>query len=148
MNLKLNFVRKRKKKGFTLIELMCVLGVIVMMVSVMLPKFKSYITEAKKLKVIDQSRKVVMAAETYNVKSIAEIDENKTVKQLIELEKGINNYLDQNDLKNLDIGSITLKQCYTILEGGEFKFKDKTEILDSSSISQKNENKIEGAETK
>ena len=60
--------KNRKKKGFTLIELVAVVAIIGILAAILVPKITGYMNEAKKTKVIDQSRKVLLAVETYNMK--------------------------------------------------------------------------------
>ncbi|MGG7079258.1 type II secretion system protein [Clostridium sardiniense] len=69
-------ISKKKKKGFTLIELIAVIAIIGILAGVLVPKINGYMQEAKKTKVIDQSRKVLLAVETYNMKNDKPIDIN------------------------------------------------------------------------
>lgn len=63
-------IRKgKKKKGFTLIELVAVVAIIGILAAILVPKITGYMQEAKKTKVIDQARKVLLAVETYNMKN-------------------------------------------------------------------------------
>ncbi|OPF56638.1 hypothetical protein BH721_13350 [Clostridium baratii] len=65
----MRIVRKdKKKKGFTLIELVAVVAIIGILAAILVPKIAGYMNEAKKTKVIDQARKVLLAVETYNMK--------------------------------------------------------------------------------
>ena len=55
---------KKKKKGFTLIELVAVLAIIAILSAAFIPKFGNYITEAKKVAVLNEAKTVVAAYES------------------------------------------------------------------------------------
>ena len=73
---------KKKKKGFTLIELMAVIAIIAILAAVLVPTVNGYITRAKKTAVITDVRNVMNAIESYNITATNEIgtgyDLNKT----------------------------------------------------------------------
>ena len=76
----MRIVRKdKKKKGFTLIELVAVVAIIGILAAILVPKIAGYMNEAKKTKVIDQARKVLLVVETYNMKHDTPIAMNDTV---------------------------------------------------------------------
>lgn len=57
---------KKKKKGFTLIELMAVIAIIVILAAVLVPTVNGYINRSKKTAIVSQVRNAVTAIETYN----------------------------------------------------------------------------------
>lgn len=129
------YCKRNKKKGFTLIELIAVIGIIAILATVLLPKVSGYIKEAKKTKVIDQCRKVVMAVESYDLRNECIYDRSKTVSKA-KKERGIEKYLKDVSLNNLNIDKTTIGDCYKVLNGKEFNFEENTEILDVSNIEE------------
>ena len=130
---KVMFKRHKKKDGFTLIEIIAVIAIIGILATVILPNVNGYIKEAKKVKVVDQCRKVVMAVESYNLRYDSPIKENDIVNSAIS-NKGVGKYLDGVKLDNLNINSTNLKNCYEIVNGAEFDFLENTDILNPSTI--------------
>ncbi len=73
---------KKKKKGFTLIELMAVIAIIAILAAVLVPTVSGYINRAKKTAIITECRTVMNAIETYNatVSESSKIDTNLKTK--------------------------------------------------------------------
>ena len=65
----MNLTKMKKKKGFTLIELMAVIAIIAILAAVLVPTVSGYITRSKKTAVITQVRTIVNAVESYNATS-------------------------------------------------------------------------------
>ena len=72
INMKINKLflksKKKRKKGFTLIELVAVLAIIAILSAAFVPKFSNYITEAKKVTVLNEAISVVTAYEAVSHK--------------------------------------------------------------------------------
>lgn len=110
---------KLKKKGFTLIELVAVLAIIAILSATFVPKFTNYITEAKKVTILNKAKSVVTAYEAVSHK--ISTDENDTkISTLINLS---NSPLDDNTLLTT-LGDISVSECKDILESnGNFTIK-------------------------
>lgn len=59
---KIKVNNKKFKKGFTLIELMIVMSIILILLSIMVPKFSGYQKKAKKVKVVNTAKQIYQAA--------------------------------------------------------------------------------------
>ena len=82
LNLKIKTLKsKKKKKGFTLIELVAVLAIIAILSAAFVPKVGNYITEAKKVAVLNEAKTIVTAYEAVSHK-LADDDSNTTIKDL------------------------------------------------------------------
>ena len=119
----------RKKDGFTLIEVIAVIAIIGIMASILLPKLTSYINEAKKLKVVEQSRKVVMAVEAYNMKADHQIPKTASI-STAKGNSGVSKYFEDitNETDKL-VESMTVQDCYNIVNGDEFSINTETGVF-------------------
>lgn len=101
---------KKYKKGFTLIELMAVVGIVVMLLAITTPLMNGYINRANKVSVITQSRDVIHLAVSSNI----DINSNIKLDELIEKNmfqdyEGDLEYL-QDDIEVCTLKSITLDE--------------------------------------
>lgn len=119
----------RKKGGFTLIEVIAVIAIIGVIAAVLLPKFTNYINEAKKLKVVEQSRKVVMAVECYNMTADTKISDTETVSAVIGKD-GVKKYFENTttDINKLK-SDMSVGNCYSIVNGDEFTINNDTGVF-------------------
>lgn len=130
---------KQNKKGFTLIELVVVMCIIAILASALIPQISGYITEAKKMKVLDQSRTVVMAVDSYNLKNTVKLDYSSTIEK-IKTNPGVSKYLnDEVKLDNLN-DDTTIKDCKNIVDGAEFTI-DEDEKLASVILNNESDQK-------
>lgn len=108
---------KLKKKGFTLIELVAVLAIIAILSATFVPKFTNYITEAKKVAILNKAKSVVTAYEAVSHKLDSD-DENTTIETL---------KTKSPDLSTSKIPSgVSVSQCRTLLESNtEFEVSSK-----------------------
>lgn len=119
----MRIVRKdKKKKGFTLIELVAVVAIIGILAAILVPKIAGYMNEAKKTKVIDQARKVLLAVETYNMKhdtpfagtKVDDVVKNPSIREFI-LPGSADDTAAMGALDKLTRG-MTLTQCTDVVE--------------------------------
>lgn len=123
--------RQKKKNGFTLIELIVVMCIIGILAGALIPQVSGYITEAKKLKVIDQSRSIVMAVDSYNLKcKVSEKISGKDSIGQVKSKSGVNKYFEDND-KSFDKlrDDVLIEDCRKIVAGTDFTI-DVEEKLD------------------
>lgn len=106
---------KKKKKGFTLIELVAVLAIIAILSTAFIPKFGKYITEAKKVAVLNEAKTVVAAYESSKVR-ISSNETNTKIKDLIDKK-----YLDSDSIKKIDT-DFSVEQCKQLMDTENYTF--------------------------
>lgn len=100
----MNLTKMKKKKGFTLIELMAVIAIIAILSAVLVPTVSGYINRTKKSNIVVQSRNVLY----YILSSGEHIDNNSKLKELID--KGLlDDYEGKYDLLQSDIEYKSIK---------------------------------------
>ena len=119
---KINSNLKNKKKGFTLIELVAVMAIIAILSAAFIPRFGNYITQAKKVSILNEAKSIVTAYESVKYKSTTK-NENETIGSDLQ---GDNLPIEKDSLKKL--GNATVAQCKLLLdtENHDFTLNDNT----------------------
>ena len=107
----------KKKKGFTLIELMAVIAIVAILAAVLVPTVSGYITRSKKTAIITQVRNAVGAMETFNITAPNETDKytltNNENVEIGDLPSLIgSDLLEINAIKNIE--EMTVKEAFMI----------------------------------
>ena len=93
--------------------------------------------EARKTKIVDQCRKVVMAVESYNLTSTTPIAKSVNV-SVATGTVGVSKYLDGVTLDKLDTANTTVQKCYDVVGGGEFDIDAQENLIATSVIPPQN----------
>lgn len=123
---------KNKKKGFTLIELVAVMAIIAIISAAFIPRFGNYITQAKKVSILNEAKSIVTAYESIKYKSTTK-NENETIGSDLQ---GDNLPIEKDSLKKL--GNATVAQCKLLLdtENHDFTLNDNTITISNTDSSK------------
>ena len=123
---------KNKKKGFTLIELVAVMAIIAILSAAFIPRFGNYITQAKKVSILNEAKSIVTAYESVKYKSTTK-NENETIGSDLQ---GDNLPIEKDSLKKL--GNATVAQCKLLLdtEHHDFTLNDNTITISNTDSSK------------
>ena len=122
--------RKDKNDGFTLVELVAVMAIIAILAAAFIPRFGNYLTEAKKVGILNEAKSIVTAYESITHKSGFDTD---SIGSDFE---GDNLPLEAGTLTKLS--SATVEQCKLIIdtESNNFTFNDDgTSIIINDDVS-------------
>ena len=122
--------RKDKNYGFTLVELVAVMAIIAILAAAFIPRFGNYLTEAKKVGILNEAKSIVTAYESIRHKSGFDTD---SIGSDFE---GDNLPLEAGTLTKLS--SATVEQCKLIIdtESNNFTFNDDgTSIIINDDVS-------------
>lgn len=129
---KINSNLNNKKKGFTLIELVAVMAIIAILSAAFIPRFGNYITQAKKVSILNEAKSIVTAYESVKYKSTTK-NENETIGSDLQ---GDNLPIEKDSLKKL--GNVTVAQCKLLLdtENHDFTLNDNTITISNTDSSK------------
>lgn len=129
---KINSNLNNKKKGFTLIELVAVMAIIAILSAAFIPRFGNYITQAKKVSILNEAKAIVTAYESVKYKSTTK-NENETIGSDLQ---GDNLPIEKDSLKKL--GNATVAQCKLLLdtENHDFTLNDNTITISNTDSSK------------
>jgi len=129
---KINSNLNNKKKGFTLIELVAVMAIIAILSAAFIPRFGNYITQAKKVSILNEAKSIVTAYESVKYKSTTK-NENETIGSDLQ---GDNLPIEKDSLKKL--GNATVAQCKLLLdtENHDFTLNDNTITISNTDSSK------------
>ncbi|WP_196000847.1 prepilin-type N-terminal cleavage/methylation domain-containing protein [Clostridium sp. 1001271B_151109_B4] len=106
--------RNDKKDGFTLVELVAVMAIIAILAAAFIPKFGNYLTEAKKVGILNEAKSIVTAYES--VKHKGKFDESSIGSSF----EGTNLPLETGTLTKLS--TATVEQCNQIIDTETYEF--------------------------
>jgi type IV pilus assembly protein PilA len=110
---------RKKKKGFTLVELIAVMAIIAVLSSVLVPKVVGFIDEGKKTSAVEEARQVVLAIESFNISAdSASIIDGMDSFSTFSSKLTNKNYIDAAEFKAID-ASNTYEQLKAIVKGSQ-----------------------------
>lgn len=72
-------LKKKNKKGFTLVELIVVLVILAILAALLIPALTGYIDKSKERQIIAETRQIVMASQTLVDEKYAKMSANATI---------------------------------------------------------------------
>ena len=107
----------RKKRGFTLIELVVVIAIIAVLAAAFTPKLSGYIEQARKVSVLDQAKRVLTAYESITLKS-STLTENSNITAVINASGSL---VTSDEITKIP-HSFTIAQCRKLLNTEKHDF--------------------------
>ena len=130
---------KKKKKGFTLIELMAVIAIIAILAAVLVPTVTGYINRSKKTAIITECRTVMNAIETYNtVTSEANTIDTTAATKISEATTGSGKLVPLVTEGLIDVDKITHIQEATIAQVKEINDNTNKDIINRIVLNKDN----------
>ncbi|SHF02549.1 MULTISPECIES: prepilin-type N-terminal cleavage/methylation domain-containing protein [Caloramator] len=120
----------KKKKGFTLIELIAAIAIIGILAATLIPEVTSYTVNAKNTKLRSEARMLLNAIELYNASvqgtTNGELNANTQISDLsIDANNpnatGLKNLIDKLTEKNSELLNYTINELKALVEEGTLK---------------------------
>ncbi|WP_051623696.1 type IV pilin protein [Clostridium hydrogeniformans] len=129
----MEYLKIKKKKGFTLVELLAVMGILAILAAILVPSVNSYIVRSRKTAIIVQAREVVNAIEIYNLTSTSaiKIGVNSDPK-VSDLPSNIKEYIGEDGSDK--IKEAKLSEVYTIYKNVKGDIIDRIELGDNNTF--------------
>lgn len=110
----------RKKKGFTLLEIGAVLGIIMLLIGFFVPRISGYVKDSKEVGIMAQAKTVIFAWETINNKEGKNLKKETPKSELISVAG--DKYEDYFDLKKTTklADTVKVEECMKIVDGQKF----------------------------
>lgn len=110
----------RKKKGFTLLEIGAVLGIIMLLIGFFVPRISGYVKDSKEVGIMAQAKTVIFAWETINNKEGTNLKKETPKSELISVAgKKYEDYFDLDKTTKL-ANTIKVDDCMRIVDGEKF----------------------------
>lgn len=138
-----NKVMKKKKKGFTLIELIAVVAILAILAAVAVPRVIKYVDKSKRVAVQTEASTVYNAAEAaYNDGKLGETTSGKSNFDALEVSKVVKTLEGEDLLSNSDVSKLgtvgtsgTLGDLKQIIKANEASIQ-----VDNNGVFQKVDN--------
>ena len=125
-------LKNKKKKGFTLVELIAVMAILAILAAVIAPKASAYILKAKKTKIVQQCHTLILAVDAYNVDAAEPIKEGVLAETA---QDKASNLVGETDIDKISKAKVST--CREIANGGPVPDLTETDCLKTETADPK-----------
>ncbi|MFL0252264.1 type IV pilin protein [Clostridium neuense] len=112
----MKIIRKRKKKGFTLIELIAVVAILIILAVLLVPNIVGYVNRSKIATVKSDAKVVLNIIKTARAQSSGSLDNNATYVQAISTNSGGDSDLAPSKAPANSLQSLNESQLQSIID--------------------------------